>query len=160
KFFARDGRRLRIQGVTYGPFAPGADGQPFPGPGQARADLAAMRDAGVNAFRTYHLPPGWLLDLADEEGLQVFVDVPWRKHLCFLDTAADCREARQAVRDAATRGGRHGCLLAYSVGNEVPPDVIRWHGARRVERFLADLADVAHQADPGGLVTYASSPPT
>jgi hypothetical protein len=29
-----------------------------------------------------------------------------------------------------------------------------------VERFLTDLADVARQADPDGLVTYASYPPT
>src|SRR5205814_1372367 len=32
--------------------------------------------------------------------------------------------------------------------------------ARRVERFLAELADVAKQVDPKGLVTYANYPPT
>src|SRR5262249_38251372 len=42
----------------------------------------------------------------------------------------------------------------------IRPDVVRWHGRRRVERFLAELADVARQADPGGLITYASYPPT
>src|SRR5205085_3484192 len=49
---------------------------------------------------------------------------------------------------------------AYSVGNEIPPDIVRWYGARRVERFLAELRDVAKQTDPDGLVTYANYPPT
>lgn len=48
----------------------------------------------------------------------------------------------------------------YSIGNEIPTDVIRWHGARRIERFLAELADVVRQTDRDGLVTYASYPPT
>jgi GT2 family glycosyltransferase len=160
KFFARGGRRLRIQGVTYGPFAPGLDGQQFPSVKQVRQDLAAMRAAGINAFRTYHFPPVWLLELADEHGLQVFVDIPWRKHLCFLESTAAQAEARAAIHEAALRGRSHPCLLAYSVANEIPPDVIRWHGARRVECFLAELADVVRQADPEGLVTYASYPPT
>src|SRR5205823_4446564 len=70
------------------------------------------------------------------------------------------RQARRLVEQAARHGRRHPCLLAYSVGNEIPPSVVRWHGARRVERFLAELRDVAKQADPEGLVTYANFPPT
>jgi GT2 family glycosyltransferase len=160
KFFSRGGQRLRVRGVTYGPFAPDADGSPFPAPGQVATDFALMGGAGINAVRTYHIPPAWLLGLADERGLTVLLDVPWAKHLCFLEDERAQREARQAVRRAAERGRGHPCLLAYSIGNEVPPAVVRWHGARRVQRFLAELADVARQADPEGLVTYASYPPT
>src|SRR4029077_15101182 len=69
-------------------------------------------------------------------------------------------EARNLVRQAVERGRSHPCVLAYSIGNEIPPNIIRWHGARHVERFLAELRDVAKQADPDGLVTYASYPPT
>ena len=50
--------------------------------------------------------------------------------------------------------------MACSIANEIAPDIIRWHGARRVERFLGELCDVAKQADPDGLVTYANYPPT
>src|SRR5262245_15687821 len=160
KLLARGGRRLRVRGVTYGPFAPGAGGEPFPTPDRVREDLAQMQAVGINSVRTYHLPPEWFLRLADEQGLGVFIDVPWAKHLCFLDGGPARRGAREAVRRAAERGRKYGCVLAYSVGNEVPPSIVRWHGARRVERFLAELADVARQADPGGLVTYASYPPT
>jgi GT2 family glycosyltransferase len=160
KLLRRGGQRLRVQGVTYGPFAPNAAGEPFPDAARAHDDFARMRAAGVNAVRTYHLPPEWFLSLADQEGLSVFLDVPWAKHLCFLDSPQAQAEARQAVRRAAGRGRGHPCLLAYSIGNEVPPNIVRWHGARRVERFLAELADVARQSDPEGLVTYASYPST
>jgi GT2 family glycosyltransferase len=160
KRFARGGRRLRVRGVTYGPFAPDNCGDPFPAPDQVRDDFAGMRTIGVNAVRIYHVPPEWLLSLADAEGIAVLIDVPWAKHLCFLDSSAAQREARASVRRAAERGRGHPCVLGYSIGNEVPPSVIRWHGARRVQRFLAGLADVARQTDPEGLVTYASYPPT
>jgi GT2 family glycosyltransferase len=160
KFFSRAGQRLRVQGVTYGPFAPDPDGQQFPDPARSADDFVRMSDAGINAIRTYHVPPEWLLRLADEHGLNVFIDIPWRKHLCFLESAAARREARQAVRDAALRGRAFASVLAYSIGNEIPPDVVRWYGATPVQRFLAELADVARQVDPDGLVTYASYPPT
>src|SRR5882724_2075373 len=93
KAFARGDQRLRVQGVTYGPFAPNTGGEQFPVPERVADDFERMRDAGVNALRTYHVPPGWLLDLADESGLLLLIDVPWRKHLCFLDSAAARAEA-------------------------------------------------------------------
>jgi GT2 family glycosyltransferase len=160
KFLARGGRRLRVRGVTYGPFAPGAGGEPFPPPDRVVEDFARMRAVGINAVRTYHLPPEWFLRLADERDMLVFIDVPWAKHLCFLESKQARAGAREAVRRAAARGREHPCVLAYSIGNEMPPGIVRWHGARRVERFLAELRDVARQADPHGLVTYASYPPT
>ncbi len=160
KFFARRGQRLRIGGVTYGPFAPSVEGQPFPSPDRAGEDFTRMRACGINAIRVYHIPPESLLQQADEHGMAVFMDAPWPKHLCFLDSSEAQREARRLVRQAAKRGQHHPCILAYSIGNEIPPNIVRWHGARRVERFLAELMDVAKQADPDGLVTYANYPST
>src|SRR5262249_22178520 len=72
KFFARGRRRFRVQGVTYGPFAPNPGGEPFPDPGRVADDFSLMQSAGVNALRTYHVPPAWLLRQADEAGLGVF----------------------------------------------------------------------------------------
>ncbi|HKB41936.1 MAG TPA: glycosyltransferase, partial [Gemmataceae bacterium] len=154
------GERFRVQGVTYGPFAPNEAGEPFPDAARVREDFIRMRDIGINSVRTYHVPPEWFFRAADEQEMAVFVDVPWAKHVCFLESEQARREARQAVRLAAERGRRHPCVLAYSIGNEVPPSVVRWHGARRVQRFLAGLADAARQADPEALVTYANYPPT
>ena len=160
KFFARGEERLRIQGVTYGPFAPAGRGEPFPPSDIVADDFGRMKTAAINALRTYHLPPEWFLHKADEQGLAVFVDVPWAKHLCFLESQREQAAARTVVRQAAERSRNHSSVLAHSIGNEIPPDIIRWHGARRVTNFLRELADVAKQADPDGLVTYANYPPT
>src|SRR6516162_9716275 len=86
KFLVRGGRRMHIQGVTYGPFCRNQDGDPFPEPSRVHDDFARMQAAGVNSVRTYHVPPEWFLALADEQNLAVFIDVPWPKHLCFLDS--------------------------------------------------------------------------
>jgi GT2 family glycosyltransferase len=119
-----------------------------------------MQAIGINAFRAYNVPPTWLLETASAQRLAVFVDVPWSSHLCFLRSSRHRAEARDRVRQAAERGRQHACLLAYSVGNEIPANIVRWHGHARIERFLAELGDVAKQVDPDGLVTYANFPPT
>ncbi len=48
----------------------------------------------------------------------------------------------------------------FALGNEIPSSVVRWHGRRRVERFLRDLADAARDAAPERLLTYVNFPPT
>src|SRR4051794_35993079 len=77
KFFTRQGRRVRLQGVTYGPFAPDEANGTFPVPGRVAADFDLMHAGGINAIRTYHVPPEWLLDLSYERGLAVLAGVPW-----------------------------------------------------------------------------------
>jgi GT2 family glycosyltransferase len=160
KALERRGQRLHVHGVTYGPFAPSPAAEHFPPPRRVADDFAGMRSAHINAIRTYHIPPAWLLELATEHGLDVYIDVPWRKHLCFCESEEAQREARQAIARAARLGAPYPCVLAYGIANEIPPDVVRWYGYRRIERFLAELMDVAKQADPEGLVTYANFPPT
>jgi GT2 family glycosyltransferase len=160
KFFARGTERIRIQGVTYGPFAPNADAEPFPVRQRVADDFAQMGQAGINAVRLYTLPPAWLLHQAEAQRLLVYLDVPWAKHVCFLDSAAAQREARRQVGQAARLGSAHACVLAYGIGNEIPPNIVRWHSAGRVERFLGELADVVRQGDPRGLVTYGNFPST
>jgi glycosyltransferase involved in cell wall biosynthesis len=154
------GRPFRVHGATYGPFAPDDCGDQFPPRAQAARDFRQMRGMGITTIRCYHVPPDWVIDLAAQSGLRVFLDVPWPKHLCFLDTRETRRAAMTAVRKAADLSARHPAVLAVSVGNEISPDMVRWYGHRRVERFLARLVGIARDADPNGLVTYASYPPT
>src|SRR5689334_13918683 len=84
KFFYRGGGRRRVRAVPYVRFALGDDGQPLPARVRVADDFARMRAAGINTIRTYHTPPGWLFDLAGEQGVSVLLDVPWPKHVCFL----------------------------------------------------------------------------
>jgi len=158
--FRRGAGRFRMQGVTYGPFAPDEHGHQFPPAETVRRDFIQMRRMGINAIRVYHMPPPWLLELAEERAIGVLIDVPWSKHLCFLDSRQPQREAHRAVASAVAAGRDFTSVLAYSIANEIPANVVRWHGERRIERFLQELADTAKQTDARALVTYGNFPPT
>ncbi len=54
--------------------------------------------------------------------------------------------------------GGHPAILAFAVGNEIPASIVRWHGRRKVERFLDRLCRAVHRADPQALVTYVNFP--
>ena len=51
-------------------------------------------------------------------------------------------------------------MLAVSVGNEIPADVVRVHGIGAVEEGLSELVAEIHAADPELLATYTSFPTT
>src|SRR5262245_29748346 len=85
KFFRCGAEKFYLKGVTYGPFAPDAQGATFGSPEQARRDFVQLSALAANTLRVYYVPPRWFLDLAAEHGLRVFIDIPWPKHLCFLD---------------------------------------------------------------------------
>src|SRR5437867_4076496 len=86
KFFRLGAAKFYPKGVTYGPFALNGRGDQFASPDQTRRDFQLIRDLGANLIRVYHVPPAWLLDLAEEHDLKVLIDVPWSKHVCFLDS--------------------------------------------------------------------------
>ena len=160
KFFRIGKEKFHVKGVTYGPFAPNADGELFATREQTARDFALVRSLGANVLRIYHVPKRWLLDLAQEYGLRLLIDVPWIKNLCFLDSSTSREEARKAVRDAVQGCARHPAVFAYSVVNEISPDIVRWSGARAVEDFLDELIDTAKAVDPECLCTFGNYPPT
>lgn len=153
------GRRLYLRGVTYGTFAPSSSGD-YPAPAVVAQDFARMREAGLDSVRVYTPPPIWLLDLAAEHRLSVLVGVPWEEHVAFLEGRAMARSIEQRVRAGVRACGGHPAILGYAVGNEIPASIVRWHGYRRVERFLARLLEAAKDEDGEGLVTYVNYPST
>ena len=160
KFFRVGERKFHIKGITYGPFAPDKDGCTFASTEQTRKDFEKIRDLGANVLRVYYVPPRWLLDIAQEYDLKVFVDIPWQKHLCFLDSNEIQAEARKMVRDAVANCKGHPAVFAYSVVNEISPEIVRWSGPERVSAFIDELVAEAKAIDPGCLCTFTSYPPT
>jgi GT2 family glycosyltransferase len=160
KFFRRGAEKFYAKGLAYGPFAPNARGEPFASPEQTARDFALIREAGANLLRVYHVPPRWFLDLAAQHDLLLLVDIPWDKHLCFLDSLQHRTAARDAVRRALYACARHPAVFAYSVANEIPPDIVRWSGARAVADFIDELVLEAKQVDPDCLCTFTNYPPT
>jgi len=119
-----------------------------------------MAAAGVNSVRTYEPPPRWLLDEALAHDLHVMVGLAWEQHLTFLDDPARSRQIAERVRDRVEECEAHPAILCYSIGNEIPAPIVRWHGKRAVEGFLERLAWQVKEADPEGLVTYVNYPST
>ena len=160
KFFFEGEKKFFIKGVTYGPFAPDANGEYFGDPAKLARDLALMRDTGVNLVRVYYVPPVWFLDACAEARIRVLVTIPWAEHIEFINNTKIRREAVKAVRDGVKKNAGHPAIFGYLVGNEIPTSMVRWIGARKVTEFVEELVNVARQADPAALYSYASFPPT
>jgi len=160
KFLEVGGEKFYVKGVTYGTFGPDAEGHPLPDAFTVERDFAQMAANGINAVRIYTAPPRWLLDAAARHGLYVMVGLSWEQHVAFLDDRALARRIEQRVRDAVRGCAGHPAVLCYVLGNEIPASLVRWHGRRRVERFIERLYRAAKAEDPAGLVTYASFPTT
>ncbi|HEX4998712.1 MAG TPA: glycosyltransferase [Terriglobia bacterium] len=157
--FAGD-EKLFVRGVTYGPFGPDGTDREYPDLALARRDFAQMAEAGVNAIRTYSVPPLWLLDLAGDFGLRVMVGLSWSQHVTFLDDPTIRREIIERVRTSVRTGDRHPAILCYAIGNEIPSSIVRWHGPAKIERFLHALYETAKSEDDTALITYANYPTT
>ncbi|MGH8020677.1 MAG: glycosyltransferase, partial [Opitutaceae bacterium] len=160
KFLSVDGRRFWIKGVTYGTFAPDAEGFNFPPPARVREDFAAMAAGGFNSVRVYTAPPVWLLDIAETHRLKVMIGLPWEQHIAFLEEDSRKRTIEKRVREGVRACRGHPAILCFSIGNEIPSHICRWHGAGRIERFLHRLFDAVKDEDPGALVTYVNFPST
>ncbi len=160
KFFRIGGQKFCPRGVTYGPFKPDASGCTFPAPDRAARDFELIRELNANCLRVYHVPPRWFLDLAQEHGLKVLVDYYWPKHTCFLDDPETMAEARRTTRQVAEALKGHPAVFAMTLANEIPPDIARWYGAKRIAGFLDELAGIVKEVDPQRLVTFANFPPT
>jgi GT2 family glycosyltransferase len=165
KFLSLDGTAFRVRGTTYGTFAPRRDGELFPEHPRVDADFRSMAAAGLNAIRVYTLPPRDVLDLADEHGLFVIVGLHYRD---WREEAEPGRRATRRILDSGRRAvdaalercaGRRE-VMAVSVGNEVPADLVRLHGIGSVQETLSSLIAAVHAGAPELLATYTSYPTT
>ncbi|MGH8012100.1 MAG: glycosyltransferase [Candidatus Binataceae bacterium] len=160
KYLHEGEHKFFVRGVSYGPFAPNSRGERYPEPECAATDFRAMRELGANLVRVYVPPPEWMFELAAKHEMRLMVGMPWPFHMAFLDSSEMMREIRTTIRDGVTRMRQYGeVIAAYSLGNEVRSDMVRWHGPRAVSRFLQELYDIGKQADPDGLFTYSNYPP-
>ena len=120
--FYLNGERLQLKGVNLhsdlGPL-----GMAFNREAMART-LKTMKDMGVNAIRTAHNPPDpQLLDLCDEMGFVV-----WDECFDKWDGTAGIRAGEDLeevvarnLRAFVRRDRNHPCVVAWSIGNEIPP---------------------------------------
>ena len=162
KFLYAGDEKLYVRGRDLRHVPPGADGSDYPEPEVVERDFAAMAANGINAVRTYTVPPRWLLDLAlrarpraswsacrgsSTSPSSTIATAPQRSR---TECARACARARAiprvlVLRRSATRSRRRSCAGT---------------GARRIERFLERLYRAAKDEDPAALVTYVNYPST
>ena len=160
KFLYAENSKFWVRGITYGTFRPDATGQEYHDAKTVERDFIQIAGNGFNAIRTYTVPPRWLLDAAQAHGLKVMIGIPWEQHVTFLDDAQRCRSLEERVRAGVRACAGHPAVLFYTIGNEIPAPIVRWHGARKIERFIERLYRAAKSVDPEGLVTYVNYPTT
>jgi glycosyltransferase involved in cell wall biosynthesis len=153
KFFAR--------GVSYGTFAPNSKGEGYPEPERVDADFALMHALGANLVRVYEQPPPWMFELARKHEVRLMIGIAWPYHLAFLDSAQMTRDIRKTVADSVASTRQFSdVILAYSLGNEIRSDIVRWHGPRAINRFLREVYDSGKQLNPDTLFTFCNYPST
>jgi glycosyltransferase involved in cell wall biosynthesis len=160
KFLTVDGKRFWVKGVTYGTFTPNEEGEPYPSFDRLKEDFAQMREAGVNTVRLYSPPSDRIADAAADVGLHLIPDICWGPRFCELHREEDLKAIRDWTRSHAKRLAGHPAMLMYSIGNEIPPLLVRWYGRTKIERFLGELTDIVKSEASDALVTYACHPPT
>src|SRR2546426_2130873 len=159
KFIFVGDDKLYVRGVTYGTFRPDEEGHEYPAADVVERDFAHMAACGLNAVRTYTVPPPWLLDCARRHGLRVMVGLPVERYVGFLADEKDGLDHLVAVVRAGVRACRgHPAVLCYAIGNEIPAPTVRWHGRRRRVGVIGTHQRAAKAEGPAGLVTYVNYP--
>ncbi|MFM2196962.1 MAG: hypothetical protein RLZZ505_394 [Verrucomicrobiota bacterium] len=153
KFFRRNGRRIWLKCVTYGPFPP--DKEP-----PLATELAKIRDAGFDSIRLFTLPDAVFLDQAGQAGLMVFAGLDWNYHENFLSRPGILSSASIRLAAWLKNGAAHHALAGVYVGNEIPCDLVRWMGPSAVREAIEALIELGKRSAPHLLFAYANYPST
>jgi GT2 family glycosyltransferase len=160
KFLFVGDRKLWLKGVQYGNF-------PYDDSGRERFDLdvverdfAQMAAAGINTVRLHVTPPRAVLDAAERHGLYVMVGLVAEKYVGYLTDGRDVGEIEAEIRREVAPLAGHPAILCFALGNEIPAPVVRYLGARKIERYLERLYRMVKAEDPAALVTYVNYPTT
>jgi GT2 family glycosyltransferase len=159
KFLKVNGERFWVRAVTYGTFKANSVGEPFPEFEQVQRDFAAMKESGINTVRLYNVPSDRIADAAHAAGLMLIPDMCWGARTCELDYPQYRQMFYDYLREHTRRLAKHPAILMFSIGNEIPPLMVRWHGRELVEAHLKKLYDISKEEAPNIPVTYANHPP-
>ncbi len=100
-----------------------------------------------------------MFELAAKHELRLMVGMPWPFHMAFLDSRQMAADIRGTIRNSVTEMRRFAdVIFAFSLGNEIRSDIVRWHGARAISRFMGELYELGKGLAPDSLFTYSNYP--
>ena len=132
KFFFLGEEKFFLRGVSYGPFAPASHGTQFPERDMVRRDFALMRDMRASTASAPLPRP--------RSGSSTWPPrtISWCSPACpGPSTCASSTspgwpsDIRKDVAEAVKRCKDHPAIFALLIGNEIPADIVRWHGPER-----------------------------
>ncbi len=126
--------------------------------------LKKLKDMGVNSIRCAHNPPDTaVLDLCDELGLMVMDEAfdEW-EHMKSKETGTNTHGSygysmyfkechKWDLKTMLYRDRNHPSIILWSIGNEVPEQVISGG-----ERLAKELKNICHEIDPSRCITQAN----
>ncbi len=158
--FYRGGEKWLAKGVTYGPFEPGCSEDCYPAADVLEEDFRLMAECGINLIRLYDLPDDRVADCAERHGIQLLIDVPWPKHLDVYTDAKLRQMCLAMVDEGVRRAAAWNCTMGMLLGNEIPADIVRWHGSEKVENLVHEMYRHAKAIAPHLLIGFANYPST
>ena len=119
-----------------------------------RADIAQMKDVGVNFLRLGHYPQDpEVYRACDELGIIVWDELPW----CRGGKGNKIWEenTERLFREQISQNYNHPSIFFWSIGNEIYwlPDFENGDDENELNTFVKKLNDVAHQLDPNRLTS-------
>ncbi len=153
KFFRRNGQRVWLRTVTYGPFPPGK-------PASRTTEFARIRETGFDSIRIFTLPDRALLDDAERAGLTVFAGLNWDHYGDFLKKPVRLSAANVRLDAWLREHATHPALTGIYVGNEISSDLVRWMGPAPVREAIESLIELGRNIAPHLLFAYANYPST
>ena len=160
KFFFERDQKFFAKGVTYGPFAPDAEGAHFGTPEKAQSDFRLCASWGQLNSGLLRASEVVSRSLRRISNLRALISIPWSEHLEFLNDRKVRRDAESAVAEGVGQNAGHNAVFGYLVGNEIPSTMVRWLGPRQVTEFVENLINIGREEDDSALFSYASYPPT
>jgi GT2 family glycosyltransferase len=160
KFFFLGAGKFYIKGVTYGAFEPDSEGREFHDKAQINDDFHGMSLNGFNTVRIYTMPPRYLLDIAERHNLKVMVSLTAEQYVGFLFEKKEVPDITGIIKAKLKNCIGHPALLCIAVGNEIPADIVRWIGRKKIERYIKKIFDIIKSVDPKAIVTYVNYPTT
>ena len=138
-------------------------------PADVAADVAIMREMGVNAIRLTHYQHGQTIhDLADRNGILVWDEIPlvsaWTRRGELQPRAALVENARQQMRELIRQNGNHASVVTWGIANEVdfgnsfPAFLTGYPDGKTPDPMplLKTMQDVAHAEDPSRRTALAT----